>query len=203
MIIIVGRLLLPVHAVLYRLVCGGPRHDPPRQQPDRQVGQGEGHCQRGALCRLLGSRCLPPDHKVRLVINLIDLMEVKSFLSGLRRITKTFLITWGRRRSGSWRPSPATPPSATTHWSPLGTTDMASVQPTEGMEVMKGKMTFWAMLMLRKSMDTWGKDTALKLQRRPSKVQPKSSKARHRSTPPPQQETSLSNKTIVRNASSK
>ena len=61
---IIGRLLLPVHALLHRLVRSWPRHDPPRQQPDRQVGQGEGHRQRGALRRLCWSRGLPPHHKV-------------------------------------------------------------------------------------------------------------------------------------------
>ena len=58
-------------------------------------------------------------------------------------------------------------------------------------------------LMLRKSMDTWGKTTAVKLQRRPSKVDPNSNKGNKRSTPPQQQETSLSNKTVDRNKCSK
>ena len=73
--------------------------------------------------------------------------------------------------------------------------DTALAQQTDGRE--NHMMIMLLKQMLRKSMDTWGKDTALKLQRRPSKVEPKTNKNRNGSTTPQQQETSLSTKTVV------
>ena len=71
-----GWLLLPVHAVLHGLVRGGARNDPPRQQPDRQVGPGEGDRQRGTLCRLRGARGLPPPHKVDIRV---ETLKIRTF----------------------------------------------------------------------------------------------------------------------------
>ena len=59
-----GRVLLSLSDVLYRLVRGRAGDDHVRQQPDSQVGEGEGDSQCGALRGSPGTLRLPPAHKV-------------------------------------------------------------------------------------------------------------------------------------------
>ena len=199
---IIGRLLLPVHALLHRLVRSWPRHDPPRQQPDRQVGQGEGHRQRGALRRLCWSRGLPPHHKVEATTHhsqelKINILISSKALCAQQKLSLSREDHTDRGLGGNLQPHHCGQPHP-------GVFRTSRLRREPGKRKV-GRIIFRAMLklMLRKSMDTWGKDTALKLQRHPSKVEPKSNKDRNRSTTPQQQETSLSNKTVVGNKSLK
>ena len=107
------------------MVCGWSCHHRAGEQPDSQVGEGEGGVRGGALRGSGGAHSLPHPHKTISTQQEFPLpRQDYTGILQLHYILLSSFIIWFRL--GSWRPSHPTPQLVTTLWTSLVTMAMES-----------------------------------------------------------------------------